>query len=136
MTVLKSLALAAFLLPFSALAQPLSEKEKGQVHDMCLGFSMISKGIMQARQQGESQESVKAQLDDVISKKGADASEFLTQSTQVLLKEAYTVPVASDPKKAQDLALAFGVATYTQCMERIPALIEKSRSQSPSRIQK
>lgn len=136
MTVLKSIALATLLLPLTAFAQPLSEKEKGQVHEMCLGFSMISKGIMQARQEGQSQESVKAQLDDVISKKGAGASEFLTQSTKVLLNEAYTVPVASDPKKAQDIALAFGVATYTQCMERIPPLIEKSRSEASSRIQK
>lgn len=136
MIVFKSIALTTLLLPLTAFAQPLSEKEKGQVHEMCLGFSMISKGIMQARQQGESQESVKAQLDDVISKKGAGASDFLTQSTKVLLDEAYTVPVASDPKKAQDMALAFGVATYTQCMERIPPMIEKHRSESQSRSEK
>lgn len=130
MTVLKSLVLAALLLPLSAVAQPLSEKEKGQVHEMCLGFSMISKGIMQARQEGVSQEAVKAQLDDIIRQKGGEASDFLAQSTQVLLEEAYTVPVATDPQKAKDTALSFGVATYTLCMERMPPLIEKHRNSS------
>lgn len=134
MTVLKSIVLATLLLPLSAVAQPLSEKEKGQVHEMCLGFSMISKGIMQARQEGLSQEAVKAQLDDIIRQKGGGASDFLAQSTQVLLKEAYTVPVATDPQKAKDTALSFGVATYTLCMERMPPLIEKHRNSS-SRIE-
>lgn len=128
MTVLKSvLCAAALLLPVSSFAQALNAQEKDELHEMCLGFSMISKGIMQARQEGESKEDVQAQLTQVINKNDG-ASVFLSESTKVLLNEAYTVPVASDPKKAQDVALAFGVATYTQCMERIPALIEKHRA--------
>lgn len=130
MSIFKAIALAAMLAPLAATAQPLSEEEKGKVHDMCLGFSMISKGIMQARQEGLSQEAVKAQLDDIIRQKGGGASDFLTQSTQTLLKEAYTVPVATDPQKAKDTALSFGVATYTLCMERMPPLIEKHRKPS------
>lgn len=130
MTVLKSvLCAAALLLPVSSFAQPLNAQEKEQVHELCLGFSMISKGIMQARQQGEAKDDVKVELAKAINK-GDGASLFLTESTSVLLEEAYTVPVATDPKKAQDIALAFGVATYTQCMERMPPLIEKHRAQN------
>lgn len=129
--MIKSVVLScALLIPCSAFSQTLTEPEKNQVHEMCLGFSMIAKGIMQARQEGESRESVNGKMQDVITQKGGVASAVLQSSTQVLLNEAYTVPVASDPKKAQDIQLAFGVATYTRCMERIPAAIEKNRQKS------
>jgi len=136
MNIFKSALLcAALVLPLSAFAQStLTAEDNKDIEKMCTGFALISKGIMQARQEGETKENVRAQLQDVISQKASGGmSSFLTTSTQVLLDEAYTVPVSNDPERAKNLSLAFGVATYTKCMDRFPTIIEEHRAKKAAK---